>query len=196
MSDSAALNVSVHMVRDDIADFPIYELPHGYRFRTYREGDHVTWTDLHMAGDPYIKVKDVPELFWRDFGNDLDALPDRMYFVETDEGEAVGTITAWWDRVRDNPGEAGRIHWVLVHPTHQGRGLSKPMMTRAMQRLAESHPSALLGTSTGRIWALKVYLDFGFHPDPEEMAAKPEVVEGWRAVQARLNHPLLAQYLG
>jgi hypothetical protein len=69
------------------------------------------------------------------------------------------------------------------------------MMTHAMNRLAQSHPNAMLGTSTGRIWAIKVYLDFGFYPDPRELEAKPEVIEGWTQVQAQLNHPLLTKSL-
>ena len=190
MSD-AVMDVSVHMVRDDVADFPHYELLPGYRFRTFREGDDLVWTELQAAAEPFFEVK--PELFVKEYGEHLDALPDRMFFVETLEGEAVASISAWWERERHNPMERGRIHWVVVHPKHQRRGITKPMMTRAMQRLALSHPSAMLGTSTGRIWALKVYLDFGFYPDPAEIEDKPEVVEAWRAVQAQLNHPLLAK---
>lgn len=193
MSDPAVTNVAVHMVRDDLLDFPHYELPPGYRFRTYRDGDDETWTAIQIAAEPFIKV--TPELFVREYGEHLDALPDRMFFVETEAGEAVGSISAWWERNRDNPMERGRIHWVVVHPNHQRRGLTKPMMTRAMQRLAQSHPSAMLGTHSERIWAIKVYLDFGFYPDPAEMEAKPEVVEAWRRVQQRLNHPLLAKSL-
>ena len=62
----------------------IYELPAGYRFRMFREGDDVTWTDLHVAAEPYIQV--TPALFIREYGSDRDALPDRMFFVETDSG--------------------------------------------------------------------------------------------------------------
>jgi GNAT superfamily N-acetyltransferase len=186
-------NVSFHMVRDDLATFPTYELPAGYRFRMYREGDDVTWTDLQMAAEPFIRV--TPELFVREYGNDLDALPERMFFVETEAGEPAGSISAWWERDRHNPTERGRIHWVVVHPNHQRRGITKPMMTRAMQRLAVSHPSAMLGTSSGRIWAVKVYLDFGFYPDPAEVEATPQVAEAWHSVQQRLNHPLLAKFL-
>jgi GNAT superfamily N-acetyltransferase len=186
-------NESVHMVREDMANFPIYELPAGYRFRMYRDGDDATWTNLHRAAEPFFTV--TPELFTREYAEHVDVLPDRMFFVETESGEAVASISAWWDRDRYNPAERGRIHWVVVHPDHQRRGITKPMMTRAMQRLAASHPSAMLGTSTGRIWALKVYLDFGFYPDPTELETKPEVVEAWRVVQERLNHPLLAKSL-
>jgi GNAT superfamily N-acetyltransferase len=194
MSDTVASNVNLHMVRDDMVGFPLFALPAGYRFRMYREGDDATWTELHVAAEPFIKV--TPELFVREYGGHLDVLPDRMFFVETDAGDPAGSISAWWERDRTNPGERGRIHWVVVHPNYQRRGLTKPMMTRAMQRLAMSHPSAMLGTSSMRTWALKVYLDFGFYPDPMEMAAKPEVVEAWRSVQQRLNHPLLARWLG
>jgi GNAT superfamily N-acetyltransferase len=191
--DGAAKNVSFDMIRADVANFPLYELPPGYRFRMFREGDDVTWTNLHMAAEPYINV--TPELFVRQYGDALDALPDRMYFVETEAGEPAASISAWWERDRNNPAERGRIHWVVVHPNHQRRGITKSMMTRAMQRLAASHPSAMLGTSSGRIWAVKVYLDFGFYPDPAEMEAKPEVAEAWWLVQERLNHPLLAKSL-
>ncbi|MCC6453825.1 MAG: GNAT family N-acetyltransferase [Caldilineaceae bacterium] len=194
MSDGVTTDVSVHMIRDDVADFPLYELPAGYRFRMYREGDDVTWTALQMAAEPIIKV--TPQLFTREYGNDLDALPDRMFFVETDAGEPAASISAWWEHDRHNLLERGRIHWVVVHPAHQRRGITKPMMTRAMQRLAASHPRAMLGTSSERTWALKVYLDFGFYPDPAEMEAKPEVAAAWRGVQERLNHPLLAKSLG
>jgi GNAT superfamily N-acetyltransferase len=186
-------NVDVHMIRANMDDVPQFVLPAGYRFRMFRAGDDETWTNLQVAAEPYFEV--TPELFVREYGKHLDDLPDRMFFVETDAGEAAASISAWWERDRENPQEAGRIHWVVVHPDHQRRGLTKPMMTRAMARLAASHPRAMLGTSTGRIWAIKVYLDFGFTPDPVEMEAKPHVAAGWRALQTQLQHPLLVKAL-
>ena len=192
MSETPA-NVSVRMIRDDVANFPLHELPAGYRFRMYQEGDHHVWTTLQRAAEPYIEV--TPELFTREFHTGRDALPDRMFFVETSEGEPAASISAWWEGDRYDPTERGRIHWVVVHPHHQRRGITKPMMTRAMQRLAVSHPNAMLGTSSDRTWALKVYLDFGFYPDPVEMESKPDIAAGWRSVQERLNHPLLAERL-
>jgi GNAT superfamily N-acetyltransferase len=186
-------NVDVHMLRDDMSDIPHFTLPAGYRFRMYREGDDATWTELQKAAEPFFQV--TPELFIREYDANQDVLPDRMFFVETETGEPAASISAWWEKDRHNPTERGRIHWVVVHPNHQRRGITKPMMTRAMQRLAESHPNAMLGTSTGRIWAVKVYLDFGFYPDPSELESKPEVAEAWRQVQQRLNHPLLAKSL-
>ena len=167
------VNVSCIMVRDDMDNIPQYELPAGYHFRTYRPGDEAAWMALHYSAERFFEVK--PDLFAREFGAHVDALADRMFMVVTDAGSVVGSITAWWDRDPTNPDERGRIHWVVVHADHQGHGLSKPMMTQAMNRLAQSHKASVLGTSTGRTWALKVYLDFGFYPDPENLAEKPEV---------------------
>jgi GNAT superfamily N-acetyltransferase len=190
----ATNNVTVHMLRDDLDHVPQYPLPPGYRFRLYRDGDDTTWTDLHIAGEPYIAF--TPEIFVREFGQHRDALYDRMYFVETENGLPVATITAWWARDRYAGVDRAIIHWVLVHPDHRRRGLTKPMMTHAMARMAQDNFfTAMLGTSTGRTWALKVYLDFGFHPHPLEMAEKPEVIAAWQVVQSQLHHPLLAQWL-
>jgi len=181
------------MMRDDLNDFPTYKLPAGYRFRMFRDGDDKTWTDLHLSAEPFIRV--TPELFVREYDAHRAVLPDRMFFVETEDGEAAGSISAWWAPDRYDQTERGLIHWVIVHANHQRRGIAKPMMTRAMQRLAASYTNAMLGTSSERIWAIKVYLDFGFYPDPTEMETKPEVAAAWRRVQGQLNHPVLARSL-
>ncbi len=159
--------------------------------RTYRDDDRQTWTDLHLAAERFVQV--TPELFDRQFGHAFPALADRMFFLETLDGTPVGSITAWWGRQYEEAiSEQGRIHWVVIHPAYQRRGFAKPMMTHAMCRLAQSHDSALLGTATGRPWAIKVYLDYGFRPDPAELA-RPEIVNGWRQVQRIIAHPALAK---
>ena len=70
---------------------------------------------------------------------------------------------------------------------HQGKGIGKAIMTRAMQWLAEEYDTAYLSTSSGRIAAIKVYLDFGFLPDME----REESEEGWTEVREHLKHPAL-----
>jgi ribosomal protein S18 acetylase RimI-like enzyme len=194
MNASTLPNVNFNMVRADMADIPQYRLPPGYRFRTYRPGDDVTWLTVQRAAEPFIAMPD--DYFTRQYGNYLVALPDRMFFVETEQGEPAGTISAWWeDDDTEPPSGRGRIHWVAVHPAHQRRGLAKPMMTRAMHRLAQDHSSAVLGTSSGRPWAVKVYLDFGFRPESDELA-DADIYAAWQRVQGVIQHPVLAQVLG
>jgi GNAT superfamily N-acetyltransferase len=167
-------------------------LPAGYRFRTYQPGDERTWTEIQAAAEPFINIDDT--LFRREFGEQLAALPDRMFFIETAEGHAVGSITAWWDSNWRDSGDWGRIHWVVIHPDYQRRGLAKPMMTQATRRRAQSHQRATLGTSSGRPWAVKVYLDFGFVPEPSELT-NPAIDAAWQQVQTVIQHPVLAAVL-
>ena len=68
------------------------------------------------------------------------------------------------------------------------------MMTHAMQILAQHHMRATLGTSSGRPWAVKVYLDFGFTPDVTELT-NPKIQAAWQKVQAVIQHPQLAALL-
>jgi ribosomal protein S18 acetylase RimI-like enzyme len=184
-----ARDVSFDMVRKHMHEIPQVPLPAAYGFRAYREGDEATWLDVQRAAEPIIPVPD--DFFHRQFGDHLDALPARMFFVEDAAGRAAGTITAWWEQNRHDTNGRGRIHWVAVHPAHQRRGLAKPMMTHAMNRLAQEYRSAMLGTSSSRVWAVKVYLDFGFRPDPGQLD-DPAIAGAWRELQARLQHPALA----
>ena len=45
-----------NMVRDDFDDVPRFELPAGYRFRSFRDGADAVWTALHRAAEPFIDV--------------------------------------------------------------------------------------------------------------------------------------------
>ena len=89
-----------------------------------------------------------------------------------------------------------RLTSYRLHPLSSltARGLSKAMMARAMTRLAQSHSGAVLGTSSGRLGAVKVYLDFGFRPEPGELD-KPEIVQAWRDVRSVIGHAALEQWL-
>jgi len=181
-------DIQITMARDDIDNVPVIDLPDGYAFRNFQDGDEVAWTAIQRASDPFNVIDD--GLFEREYGSAIDALPDRMWFVTTEEDEAIGTISSWWEHGPDQPDDRGRIHWVAVRPDHQRRGISKPMMTKALTEMASYHTSAMLGTSSGRPWAVKVYLDFGFRPDPADLS-DPKRLQAWHDVQEVIDHPSL-----
>ncbi|MFN3981636.1 MAG: GNAT family N-acetyltransferase [Caldilinea sp.] len=182
----------VHMIRSTMENLPTWRLPDGYRFRPYREGDIDVWLALHLDAEPLFRIE--KQHFDRSFGAHREALLDRMFFVQTADGEDVGTITAWWEDDWDRRGAWGRIHWVVVATAHQRRGLAKPMTAHALHRIAQGHSRAMLGTDTRRLWAIKTYLDCGFVPDPAERGLQQAVL-GWSAVQRILRHPAIAQWL-
>ena len=176
-------NLGVRMIRENMENIPQFPIPEGFAIRNYRRNEGHIWTRIQQAAEPYINIDN--GLFMREFKRDLLAMEDRSFYLTTDTGEEIGTITAWW---QDNGW--GQIHWVAVHPDYQGRGLSKPMMSVAMSRLKQSHERCFLGTSTGRIPAIKLYLDFGFMPDRTHENSR----EAWTEVASVLEHPTLEEF--
>ena len=138
------------------------------------------WREAESAD----KLQDVNEqTFTKSFGGDLRAMERRCLFLVSPQGRDVGTTTAWYDR--KYAGQAwGRIHWVALSFEVQGKGLSKPMMTEAMNLLNRlGHRRAILGTQAPRLAAIKLYLDFGFVPD----MSVPDADRAWRMVQTHLH---------
>lgn len=187
-------DVPLGMARAHLEAIPQFTPPPGYRLRGYAAGDVVTWTSIQRVADTLNTID--AGLFGRQYGSAPDALAERMLFVTTGEGEDVGTISAWWEHGTRTcvPGDRGRVHWLAVRPDHQRRGLAKALMTRALTVMARHHASAMLDTSSGRPWAARLYLDFGFLPEPSDLEDVARRA-AWRAVQGVIDHPRLGACL-
>ena len=174
----------VTMIRLDMRNIPQHALPPGYAMRAYRPADEELWVAINNQADTLqdITLKD----FEDSYSGDIEGLRERMFFLREEGGRDVGTVTAWYDNERFGR-RFGRIHWLAIMPEFQGRGLAKPMMTVAMNRLAELHDRAFLTTSTARPIAIKVYLNFGFVP----CIHRDEDEEAWRYFAEQFDHPLL-----
>ena len=172
----AERNAPVTMIRRDLEGLPEFPLPADYSIRGYLPGDEREWVRIHVMADLYNKI--TPELFRSEFGEDAAVLGRRQFYLLDPQGSAVGTATAWYD---DNyHGQSfGRVHWVAIEPGSQGRGLSKPLMSKVCCTLRElGHERAYLSTSTVRIAAITLYLRFGFVPEirtPEDAATWAEM---------------------
>ena len=177
-------DISVGMYRAHMDDIPRFPLHEGFRFRPFAEGDAETWVDIQNASNEGWGGVTM-QTFLNDFKGDEAHLADRSWFVVDPDGRDMASITAWWRYNYHRP--MGLIHWVAVLPNYQGKGIGKSIMTEAMNRLAKEYPDAYLNTSTSRIPAIKVYLDFGFLPDMD----KDKAEEAWEEVRAHLKHPLL-----
>ena len=177
-------NLAVGMIRPNMQDIPQFAFPAGYGMRPMRLGEGVLWTEIQRASESWFTISDT--LFDKQFGVDLPATASRCFFIINEQGDAIGTISAWY--ARDIRGqEYGRIHWVAIIPAYRGKGLVKPAMSYTMNVMAQWHERAYLDTSSGRIPAIKVYLDFGFLPDLE----LPDARAAWDKVAAVLKHPVL-----
>ncbi len=183
-NDLPPAGLPVRMIRSHLDDLPQWPFPPGYAVRSMGRDEGPLWERVWRETEPFDAIK--PGLFAHEFGTDPAAIESRCFFLTAPGGAIAGTISAWQSVLEDGR-LYGQIHWVAVHPKHQGRGLCKPLMTHAMNCLSTRHDRCFLGTATRRLPAIKVYLDFGFVPD----MTFPDAERAWALVRADLPHPAL-----
>ena len=155
-------NDDVTMVRAHLDDIPSFSLPPPYTLRLYEPGDEECWRAIQADSDEFNDI--TPQTFRKEFGWDEEEIARRQWYLCDEEGRAIGTSTAWFDDTFEGA-RWGQVHWVAIIPKYQGEGLSKPLITltlRTMRDLGDDR--AFLYTSTGRIPAIKLYLQYGFAP--------------------------------
>jgi GNAT superfamily N-acetyltransferase len=180
--------VPVRMVRPDMANLPQHPLPPGYTTRFYRPGDRDAWLRIWRRAEKLTTITD--DMFDSLAAGDFDGMARRCHFLVSPEGQDVGTATAWYEPAFQGK-PWGRVHWVAIVPAHQGKGLSRGLMTVTMNRLRGlGHRRAMLMTQTPRIAAIRTYLHFGFVPDPTADRA----VYAWGLVGEAIDHPALREY--
>ncbi len=172
---------SVIMTRETLDEIPRFELPPAFSFKWYEPGDEKPWFEIQKSADQYNTI--TLELFDREFNRDTESLAQRQCFLIDIDGTAIGTATAWFNSNR-NGLPNGRLHWVAIVPRFQGQGLAKPLLTTVCQRLRElGHSRTYLSTSSQRIPAINLYLEFGFIPEIKNMHDS----EVWDDIQTRLR---------
>jgi beta-glucuronidase len=177
-------NMTVNMIRPHLRDIPDVPFPEGYSVRALRRNEGGLWEDIWRDAETFFKIEN--GLFEKEFGDDPAAIERRCFIITAPDGVAAATISAWYSRDIDGL-DYGRIHWVATRKAYQGRGIMRAGLSYTLRQMAQWHTRAVLGTSTGRVAAIKLYLDYGFVPD---MSA-PHAREAWTSFRKKLNHPAL-----
>ena len=118
-----------------LAELPCYPLPEGYRYVYYREGDKKDWIAIETSAREFILPEEGESAWKRYYAGKEKELENRMFFVETTDGEKVATATAFYEP-RDLSG-AGWLHWVAVKREYQGKGIAKALISHTLQCLKE-----------------------------------------------------------
>ena len=174
------------------ADTPVqpYELPAGYAFVTYREGDRDEWIAIERSAKELSDYDQGVDAWNRYYAPYESELPGRMYFITAPNGEKIATVTAFFEL--DDPKNSGRLHWVAIRREYQGRGLARPLISMALQRMRElGHGDLYVSTQTNTWLAARLYMDFGFRPTAENIE---ESEFGYRMLKTLTNHPVLADF--
>jgi GNAT superfamily N-acetyltransferase len=147
-----------------------------------RADDACIWADIERDAESYAGIG--ADLFYREFGDDPEAWSRRCLLLSDPRGIVVGVLSAWYSR--DFLGQDyGRIHWLALRPSYQGKGLARPFLSHAMNLLAAWHERAWLATSIDRIRAVKLYLDYGFVPLIQTQSDR----RNWARCRETLQHP-------
>lgn len=177
--------ISLEMVCDHMDHLPFYPCPGDYRIRTYVRGNERPWAKIETEAGEFANQEQALEQVGEEFRPFLSEMEDRCFFLEDSHGEAIGTCTAWYGHFA---GEArGRVHWMGIVPSHQGRKLSKPLLSAVMARLAQDHQKAYLDTQTTSYQAVNLYLSFGFVP----YLGNDSSIEGWLLMEQILQRKIL-----
>lgn len=165
MLDKTIPYYSVLMIKDDTKNYPRYNLPEGYTFCMYEDGFEKYWAEVETSVDEFKSVEAALEYFQKEFLSQKEKLPERCIFVK-DESQRVIATTSVWDGYDFGKIATPRIHWVSVHPDHQGKGIAKALLTKAMDvyNSLGFAGKIYLTTQTWSYKAINIYLHFGFKP--------------------------------
>ncbi len=180
------------MLEGELDNIPRYKLPDGYRFVFYKEGDARAWIDIEVSAKELSDRKEGERVFEKYYGAHKSELPRRMVFIETDKGEKVATAAAFYDVFGYDTSGDGWLYWVAVRREHQGKGLSKPLISHTLEILRSlGYTHAKIHTQTTTWLACRIYLDFGFRPILQNAVSSKA---GWEIVNALTEHPALKEF--
>jgi ribosomal protein S18 acetylase RimI-like enzyme len=179
--------IKLAMVRKNMLDIPQYSLPDGFRIRLFEKGDEQNWARIETSVEEFKDEEAALARFEKEFGAHIGEMTERCLFIEDEHGEAIATTTAWYGDLEGYGEGLGRIHWVGVVPEYQGRKLSKPLLSEAMNILARQHSKAYLTSQTTSYQAVNMYLNYGFEP----YLINPTCDEAWALMEKTLNRKIM-----
>lgn len=180
------------LLERNLNQIPVYQLPEGYRFAFYKDGEQKHWIQIEISAKELKDYKQGLEVWDRYYGGKEDTLLNRMVFIENPQGEKIATATAYYDITGKDQSVDGWLHWVAVHREYQGKGLSKPLIAYVLCLMRDlGYIHAKIPTQTTTWLACKIYLDFGFLPVPENAVHSKD---GWRIIKALTNHSALDRF--
>lgn len=136
-------------------------LPKGYSFRNYQADDEKAWAKLEYEIGDFKSLVTAENYFLSEYGQNIHDLKERCVFVLNQEGEIVGSCIAW----RDNKGSqtVASLHWLIVSPEQQGKGLGKALCQKVLDIFQESNEFPVyIHTQPWSYIAILLYIRLGF----------------------------------
>lgn len=142
----------------------IYNLPEGFSYSFYNDGDELSWAEIEYSVLELEKIEDGINHVRNTYMKDMNELKRRMIFIVNDKGEKIATATAWYGSLDGK--KIGVVHAVGVKPEYQGKGLGLAIISKMMEvfyTLDKDIP-VWMDTQTWSYKAIGCYLKCGFKP--------------------------------
>lgn len=180
------------LLENELDSIKEYPLQNGYHFEFYKDGDRDAWIEIEKSAKEFSEFDEGLTAWNKYYSDKENELENRMVFVVTESGEKVATATAFYDiHGRDKSG-AGWLHWVAVKRDYQGKGLSKSLISHTLSVMRDlGYTHAKIPTQTNTWLAVKVYLDLGFKPIPQNAVNS---YDGWCIIKTLTNHKSLTDF--
>lgn len=139
-----------------------FDLPEGFSWTWFIDGNEVEWSGIESSVGEFASEQEALEYFRREYSTHAHELERRLLFARAESGEAVGTITSWWNQTHERRDSS--IHWLAVKREYQGLGLGKALVSQCLKRLVllEGEKDVWLHTQTWSHKAIGLYLKAGF----------------------------------
>ena len=136
-------------------------LPAGYRFRDYRNGDAEAWARLEHTIHDFNTADEAYRYFCDIYYGELEALRQRFICVVNPAGGMAGCVIAW--REPSNGVVIPAVHWLVVSPQEQEKGIGRALMQKLLERFSElnSFPVYLHSQPCSYV-AIGLYSSLGF----------------------------------
>ena len=174
------------MYYNDTSKYVNYDLPSGFHYELYKDGDENNWVDINLSSGIITSEKKAHEYFHQFFNSFINELDKRCIFIVDDNtNEKVGTVTiSLLDE--EEYGYKAAIDWFAIKKEYQGKKLSRPLISKFISLANElGHKKIILHTQTTTWLAAKLYLDAGFEP----LNTSEEI--GWQILKCLTNHEKL-----
>ena len=148
---------------DKSSKLAVIELPNGYRYRFYQDGDAAYWADIETSVLEFSSKDKAIDYYMKTFLPYEEEMKRRCVFIINPAGLPIATATGWFTEDRDTP--KSLITWVAVDPEYQGLGLGEAVVRRAIKACIDNNigENIWLHTQTWSYVAVGLYHKLGFN---------------------------------
>lgn len=177
------------MTYDNTSKYENYELPEGYHYEFYKNGDEMEWVNIHISSGEFTSFEIGLQYFHDFYDSFINELNKRCFFiVDSNTNEKIGTATISLLK-NEEYGYKAAVDWLAIKKNYQGKKLSRALISKLISLANElEHNKIILHTQTTTWLAAKLYLDAGFEP------LNINEVIGWKILKRLTNHKKLKNF--